>query len=284
MTNPLVIIVSGLSGAGKTVVLRTLEDSGFFCVDNLPPYMIEDFIKISYTNPGISKIGVGIDIREKNFLDEADKVIPQLKGKYNIEIVFLEAETEVLLRRYKETRRPHPLSIVTDGNLASAIEMEKLLIEPLRKNSERIIDTSSYTPHQLRELIAASYGQLSGGAFKTTVISFGFKYGIPQNLDMMLDVRFLPNPHFIDELRPLTGLDEPVREFIFKQPATNEYLAKIKELLDFLIPQYKKEGKTYLTIGIGCTGGQHRAPALATKLFDIIKQHDIPVDIVHREI
>lgn len=283
--DPFVIIVSGLSGAGKTVMLRTLEDSGFFCVDNLPPNLIDDFIKGFYANSGIDRIGVGVDIREKSFLEEANKIIIDLKSKYNMEIVFLEAETDVLVRRFKETRRPHPLaSLVNDGNIIAALEMEKIFMGPLRKNAEKIIDTSSYTPHQLRGLIMSSYGGLSSSFFKTTIMSFGFKYGIPQNLDMLLDVRFLPNPHFVDGLRPLTGLDGPVRDFIFTKDATNKYLSKITDLVDFLIPQYINEGKAYLTIGIGCTGGRHRSPAIATKIHEIVKKHDPQAELIHREI
>ncbi|KJR41691.1 ATPase, P-loop-containing, partial [Candidatus Magnetoovum chiemensis] len=170
------------------------------------------------------------------------------------------------------------------GNIIKAIEKEEQLLKALKDEADKIIDTSSFTPHQLRHLIASAYDNLTSTSLKVTLISFGFKYGIPQHLDMLLDVRFLPNPHFVEELRPLTGLDKPVRDYILNKDSAKEYLQKMGDLLNFLIPEYSREGKTYLTIGIGCTGGKHRAPTITEQLLLIIKTHDIPIELIHRDI
>jgi UPF0042 nucleotide-binding protein len=281
---PFVIIVTGLSGAGKTVSLRTLEDTHFFCVDNLPPSLIDSFVEHTAGNPDSDRIGVGIDIREKAFLKDIDKTITELDKKYNLHIIFLEADTDALLRRYKETRRPHPLAAATGGDIYRAIEMEIKLLKPLRDNAHRIVDTSSFTPHQLRHFIASTFGTLTPDTLKTTLISFGFKYGIPQHLDMLLDVRFLPNPYFVESLRLLTGKDAPVKDFVLSPDVTVEYLKKIEDLLDFLIPRYIGEGKTSLTIGIGCTGGRHRSPAIVERLMESLKKHNMLIELIHRDL
>ncbi|MBF0343251.1 MAG: RNase adapter RapZ [Nitrospirae bacterium] len=281
---PYVIIVSGLSGAGKTVMLRTLEDNDYFCVDNLPSSLIDEFLAITSANAETNKIGIGIDIREKDFLRDVDRIIHKLREKYNLNVVFLEAETDILIRRYKETRRPHPLMQMANGDIYKAIDLEAELLKSLRDEADIITDTSYYSPHQLRQYIASRFGGLASNALRLTLISFGFKYGIPQHLDMLLDVRFLPNPHFVEGLRPLTGRDEPVRSFVLNSKDTIEYLAKIEDLLNFLIPKYIKEGKTTLTIAVGCTGGKHRAPAIAERFVDFIKPHKIAVELIHRDL
>ncbi len=283
LSTPFVTIVSGLSGAGKTVTLRTLEDNGFFCVDNLPLSLIDNFIRITTANAGTENIGIGIDIREQEFLAEADFTIQIIRKKYNLHMLFLEAETDVLIRRYKETRRPHPLSRSTGENIVDAIESERAHLTPLMNEADRIIDTSSLTPHQLRNLVASTYGKVSN-TMRISIMSFGFKYGTPQNLDMLFDVRFLPNPHFVTELRSMTGLDSPVREYVFKEQVTLDFIRKIDDLMDFLIPHYIKEGKAYLIMGIGCTGGRHRSPAIAEKIGSVLRKHNIALDVVHREI
>jgi UPF0042 nucleotide-binding protein len=281
---PFVIIVTGLSGAGKTVSLRTLEDTHFFCVDNLPPSLIDGFVELTAARSDNDRIGVGIDIREKDFLKDIDKTIVELEKKYNLHVIFLEADIDALLRRYKETRRPHPLARFTGDDLLKAVEMEIKLLKPLRDNAHRIVDTSSFTPHQLRHFIASIFGTLTPDTLKTTLISFGFKYGIPQHLDMLLDVRFLPNPYFVEHLRPFTGKDAAVRDYVLSNDVTVEYLKKIEDLLDFLIPQYLGEGKTSLTIGIGCTGGRHRSPAVVERLMESLRKHNMLIELVHRDI
>jgi RNase adapter protein RapZ len=279
--SPLIVIITGLSGSGKTVALRALEDAGFFCVDNLPMVLIDSFASEIWKNSGIKKIGIGIDIREKGFLSDIDSVLHLLKKKYRTEILFLEAEQDVLLRRFKETRRPHPL----EGNIEDAIKTERERLNVLRAAADRIIDTSSFTPHQLRRFITGFYSKETGRKAMTVVlISFGFKFGAPQNIDLLFDVRFLPNPHFIPELEPLTGTDKKVADFVLKNKTTKAYINKIKSLIHFLIPHYRKEGRSYLTIGIGCTGGKHRSPAIVEKLRDSLKKHPVDLHIVHRDL
>lgn len=281
---PAIIITSGLSGSGKTVALRALEDAGFFCVDNLPATLINLFIRELARKKGIDKIAVGIDIREKAFFPKIKSVISQLRKKYKTHILFLEAEKDVLIRRFKETRRPHPLYSST-GDLEKLISSEKKLIMPLRYLADRIIDTSSYSPHQLRSLIASSYSSMPRNkAMLTTIISFGFKFGIPQNIDLLFDVRFIPNPYFTAELKDLTGIDPKVKKFIFSKKQTMDFLKKLKELLSILMPFYLNEGRTYLAIGIGCTGGKHRSPAIAEEIKKSIQSDRIDVNVIHREL
>ncbi|MEK7741811.1 MAG: RNase adapter RapZ [Nitrospirota bacterium] len=281
---PTIVIITGLSGSGKTVALRALEDSGFFCVDNLPVTLINLFVSRLPKKGNITKIGVGIDIREQAFLSSMNSALRLLKKKYRTEIVFLEAEKGVLVRRFKETRRPHPLSSGS-ANLDASIEKEKEMLLPLRKEADRIIDTSSYTPHQLRHQITSLYSNTrKSNAMSLTFISFGYKFGVPQNIDLLFDVRFIPNPNFIPELKELRGIDPPVKKFIFGKPQTKEFIKRLKGLLDFLIPLYIKEGKAYLTVGIGCTGGRHRSPAITEKIAALIKKHPVEISAIHRDL
>lgn len=281
---PLVVIITGLSGSGKTLALRALEDEGFFCVDNLPVTLMESFTSIITAHERNTRIGIGIDIREKEFLPAFDSVLRALKGRYTIETVFLEAERDALIRRFKETRRPHPL-VSEEVSIEEAIDRETGMLQPLRKESDRIIDTSSYTPHQLRHVIASLFkASPQAGEMAITLISFGFKFGVPQNIDLLFDVRFIPNPHFLPSMRELRGTDAAVREFIFEKPSTTEFLEKTGALLNFLIPRYIEEGKAYLTVGFGCTGGRHRSPAIVEKIAEDIRQKcGIEPNVVHRD-
>ena len=281
MEKPVIVIITGLSGSGKTIALRALEDSDFFCVDNLPVALIESFVSIISRDTDIRKIGIGIDIREKGFLSEILGVLKNLRNQYHTEILFLEAEEDVLLRRFKETRRPHPLG----GNIEKAIQIEKERLSLLSENADRIIDTSSFTPHQLRQFITSLYKiQKTRTAMTVVLISFGFKFGAPQNSDLLFDVRFMPNPNFVPKLKKLKGTDKRVSDFVCKKPEARLFLEKVKDLMDFLIPLYIKEGKSYLTIGIGCTGGNHRSPAIVEKLKIYLKRHPIDLHIVHRDL
>jgi UPF0042 nucleotide-binding protein len=281
MMKPTVVIITGLSGSGKTVALRALEDSNFFCVDNLPVALIESFVAIVSKNREIKKIGIGIDIREKGFLSEISDSLKTLRNKYQTEVLFLEAERDVLVRRFKETRRPHPL----EGNIEEAIQIEKERLSILKDAADRIVDTSSFTPHQLRQLVISLYRIQKGKKPMTVVlISFGYKFGTPQNIDLLFDVRFLPNPNFVPGLKSLKGTDKSVSDYVLKKTETKAFLSKIRGLIDFLIPLYIKEGRNYLTIGIGCTGGNHRSPAIVEKLQDYLKKHPIDLSIVHRDI
>jgi len=278
---PIIVIITGLSGSGKTVALRALEDSDFYCVDNLPIALIDSFVSEVSKDREIKKIGIGIDIREKGFLSDVNSVLKILIDKYHTEILFLEAERDVLIRRFKETRRPHPLG----WNIEEAIQTEKGRLAPLREAADRIVDTSSFTPHQLRQFITSLYKIQTGKKAMTVVlISFGFKLGTPQNIDLLFDARFLPNPNFVPELKLLKGTDKAVYDYVFKHQTAKAYVKKIKEFIDFLIPLYIKEGRSYLTIGIGCTGGNHRSPAIVEKLKGYIKKHPIDLSIVHRDL
>lgn len=263
------------------MALRALEDSNFFCVDNLPVVLIDSFASSVSRYREINKIAVGIDIREKGFLSEIATVLETLREKYVIEILFLEAEKDVLVRRFKETRRPHPLS----GNLEEAIRIERDTLSPLRDAADRIIDTSSLTPHQLRQLVLSFYGPKTHKEAMTVVlISFGFKFGAPQNVDLLFDARFLPNPNFVPRLKPLRGTDKKVSDFVFKDGTAKTYVSKIKELIDFILPLYLNEGRPYLTIGVGCTGGHHRSPAIVEKLKGYFKKYPIELRAVHRDL
>ena len=281
-----VVVVSGLSGAGKTVALRALEDIGYFCIDNLPLTLIEPFLATVRTEEDIRRIGIGVDIREKKFLADAYRILAALKERYKIEILFLEAEKDVMVRRYKETRRPHPmLSSSNSLNMESAIEGERACLAGMREAADKIIDTSNYTPHQLRHLIISTHGEVEvAQGLNISIISFGYKFSAPQDIDLLFDVRFLPNPYFVPELKSLKGTDAAVSDYVLRRDETREFLARMTSLLDFLIPYYKREGRTYLVIGIGCTGGRHRSPAIVEEIAGHIRGlHGITPNIVHRD-
>lgn len=281
MVKPIIVIITGLSGSGKTVALRALEDSGFFCVDNLPVPLIDSLVSIVSRDVDIKRIGIGIDIREKGLFSEISDALKILKNKYRTEILFFEAEKDVLVRRFKETRRPHPLG----GNIEEAIPDERERLLPLKEAADRIVDTSSYTPHQLRQLVSSLYKiQIGKGKMAVVLISFGFKHGVPQNVDLLFDARFLPNPNFVPELKPLKGTDKKVSDYVFRHQTARAYVNKIEEFVDFLIPLYIREGRSYLTIGIGCTGGNHRSPAIVEELLRHLKIHPIDLSIVHRDL
>ncbi len=279
-----IVIITGLSGSGKTVALRSLEDAGYFCIDNLPLKLL--YICLSTIDSRISRIAIGVDIREGEYLQAFYTYLSFFKDKYTAQILFFEAEMDVLIRRYKETRRPHPLSTFKGQmSLEDAIGEEKKLLIPLRDAADKIIDTSRYSPHQLRSFMTLTYGDkgLDKG-LTISIITFGYKYGIPHNIDLLFDVRFLPNPYFVPELKPLKGTEEIVSDFVLKQTETRDFLGHLSALIDFLLPQYIKEGRSYLVIGIGCTGGRHRSPAIAKEISGhIIRLHNIKPEIMHRD-
>lgn len=280
-TSSRVVIITGLSGSGKTVALRAVEDLDFFCVDNLPVSLIGSLISKIADHTGGRNIAIGIDIREKEFLADVEKVLSGLRKKRRIEILFLEADTDVLIRRFKETRRPHPLG----GDIDEAIRTEKESLDVFKRNADRVIDTSSFSPHQLRRLVSSLYlPKSSRKELSVSIISFGFKYGIPQNIDLLFDVRFLPNPHFVPLLKELDGRDDRVAAYVFGHPETKEFLKRIRALLGFLLPLYVREGRSYLSIGIGCTGGKHRSPAIAEELARTMKGDSIELNVIHRDI
>lgn len=259
------VVLTGLSGSGKSQAIRALEDLGYFCVDNLPVALIPMLAELTLrAGNEISRAAVVIDAREGKMLDELPPVLRRLKAlpRLNPVLIFLDASDDVLVRRFSETRRPHPLA--PDRSALEGIREERARMNPLRRVADHVVDTSNMTVHELRHAFRnVESGASPGSQLVVTVLSFGFKHGIPVDSDLLFDVRFLPNPHFVPKLRAHTGRDREVRAFLDKSPATHEFLEHTLNLLRFLIPQYVDEGKTYLTIGVGCTGGRHRSVMIA---------------------
>ena len=278
------VIITGMSGAGKTVVLQTFEDLGYFCVDNMPPSLLPKFWELVKESGKISRVCLVIDLRSRAFFDEIMTAIGSLDNTSFIttKTIFLDASDDVLVSRYKETRRNHPLT-QTAGTLSEGIKKERELLMDIRSRAQWVVDTSKTTPRQLREMILEKFQDKEHGLFHIEVVSFGFKYSAPIDADILMDVRFLPNPHYVDELRPLTGLDKAVYDYVMQQPETETFYRKFTDLLDYIIPGYKKEGKTSLTIGIGCTGGQHRSVALTERVALHLQNDGYIVNITHRD-
>ncbi len=264
MRNLRIVLISGLSGSGKTTTIKALEDMGFYCIDNLPIVLFPTFVDLcSRSAGGITNAALVVDIRGKEFLEGSRQIIQQLREKgYLIEILFLESSDEVLVRRYRETRRQHPLAI--GKPVAEGIQLEREGLRIMRDMADKVIDTSEFNVHELQDTIRKYFSNESRLRKMTiTLLSFGYSYGIPLEADLLVDVRFLPNPYFIEDLKPLTGEDPKVTKYVLKWDETQEFLRRFRELVDFLIPLYKKEGKSYLTIAIGCTGGRHRSIVVA---------------------
>lgn len=277
----LTIILTGLSGSGKSVALNALEDSGFFCVDNLPVKLIKSFVSLAQRTPAISRTAVVVDIRERKFLADFSDIISDLRETSRIEVVFLESKDDILIRRFKETRRPHPLGY---RDLKRAIQRETRLLQSIRQEADKIINTSSLSPHQFRNLIINAYSAKKKKSMAITLISFGYKYGIPSEVDLLFDVRFLPNPNFIKRLKDFPGTSKNVKNFVLSQQATGEFLDKLYPLLMHTMPLYRKEGRNYLTIGIGCTGGRHRSPAIVEEIRKRLAKEKMDVSAVHRDL
>jgi len=280
---PQIVIVSGLSGAGKSHVLHCFEDVGFFCVDNLPPPLIPTFVHLCTQGDGRSqRIGLGIDIRGREFLAQSFATIERLKSQgYRVEILFLEARDEVLVRRFSETRRPHPLA--RDRPIVEGIAQEREELQELRNRADLIIDTSGYTVHELKAFISQRYLDRAHG-MAVTLISFGYKYGPPYQADLLFDVRFLKNPNFVEPLRPLSGEDPRVASYVLGQPGTEEFVGRLEGLIDFLLPLYEAEGRTYLTIGVGCTGGRHRSVVVIERLRAYFEKRSVQPTVRHRDL
>lgn len=280
------VVVTGMSGGGKRTALKLLEDAGFYCVDNLPVSLVEKFVElIAMPGSEISKVALGLDVRaDQNFTD-ATRILEQLKEKgYKFEILFMDSDDTALIKRYKETRRVHPLA--ADGRVEDGIHKERKILETIRKNSDYVIDTSNLLVRELKEELDRIFVQNEEyNSLMVTVMSFGFKHGIPADADLVFDVRFLPNPYYIDELRPKSGNDREVREYVMNNDKAREFLAKLTDMIEFLIPNYVQEGKTQLVIGIGCTGGKHRSVTLANELYETLQKNDnYGIRIEHRDI
>lgn len=277
------LIITGMSGAGKTQVIRTLEDLNFFCIDNLPAALIPKFAELC-RQTSEQNVALVVDIRGGRFFDKLLNVLNEMEaGGQKYELIFLDASDSTLLRRYKETRRRHPLGAGTE--LLKSISNERELLKPLREKATRLIDTTNLATSQLKNLIFDLFSESTEKERMNIIVrSFGFKHGLPMDSDMVLDVRFLPNPFYDEDLRPLTGNDKPVADFICRYPQTFQYLKLEEQLLDFLVPQYVSEGKSQLVISVGCTGGQHRSVFVANKLYDYLRTQGYNVEITHRDI
>lgn len=279
------VIVTGMSGAGKSSVLKMLEDAGYFCVDNLPIQLIYKLVQLTFNGTEkFDKVALGVDIRSGQALGELDEVLEQMKRDgYQYEILFLDAKTEVLVKRYKETRRSHPLS--GSGRVEQAIEDEREKLDFIKRKADVIIDTSQMLIRELKSEVDKIYiNNKKFNNFFITVLSFGFKYGIPMDSDLVFDVRFLPNPFYDPVLKPQTGNDRPVRDFVMSSDMAVTFLDKLEDMISFLIPNYILEGKNQLVISIGCTGGKHRSVTLSNELYSRLKKLEYGIKVEHRDI
>jgi RNase adapter protein RapZ len=279
------VIITGISGAGKTQAVQSFEDLGYFCIDNLPPMLIPKFAELAAQSDGkINRIALVSDIRGGDFFSSLLEALQMLEGVgFDYEILFLEADDDVLIRRFKETRRRHPLAAV--GSIAEGIKEEKKKLELIRSKADKVINTSGLSPQQLKEEIVSLYAPDSElENILITLVAFGFKYGVPLDSDLVFDVRFLPNPHYVEHLRALTGNSEEVKDYVWKWTITHKFFQKLVDMIQFLIPCYIKEGKPHLVISIGCTGGKHRSVSIVNELEKILKGKNYRVIKEYRDI
>jgi len=279
------VIISGLSGSGKTHAIKCLEDLGCFCVDNLPPSLLPKFAELCVQRDGeVKNVALGIDIRERGFLSDLFSNLDRLKSLgYSVELVFLEARDEVLVRRFSESRRPHPL--LPQSPVLEGVRLERERLLELRRRADRILDTSDLSVHELKDLLARHYQQ-HGQRRRLTIslISFGFKFGVPYDIDLLFDVRFLRNPNFVADLKPLNGEDPRVRSYVLDDDETVTFIGLLDGLFKFLIPLFERERRSYLSIAIGCTGGRHRSVAVASRLREAFAGLGYEVTLVHRDL
>lgn len=282
MQRSALVIITGPSGSGKGTFLRALEDRGYFCVDNLPVGFLTKFADLVAVGER-QRAALVVDVREGQTLDQFPDIYCQLKEEFELEVslFYLEASDDVLIRRYSETRRPHPLDATLP--VRDAIEMERERLVTIRRMADHVVDTSPLSIHELRVHAEELLGSGEGTSLLVTLVSFGYKHGIPVDADMIFDVRFLPNPHFVADLRPLTGVDQPVVEFMHAEPLTGRFLNRLQSLLDFLLPEFEREGKSYLTIAIGCTGGRHRSVMMVNALAKLTNAH-YQIKVIHRDV
>ena len=288
MAPPLrIVLLTGMSGGGKSTAIRALEDAGWFCIDNLPVLLVPKLLELVVhgASDEVHRLALVIDAREGRFLDQTPQAVDEVRRiGHRLEVVFLDSADETLTRRFSETRRRHPLS--PDGTVADGIALERKLLTALRAIADVVIDTTRMNVHELRDIITARFGAAGDAdALNVTLVSFGYRNGIPANSDLVLDVRFLPNPYFVEGLKPHPGTDPRVSEWVLGRPQTEEFLERLESLLPFLLPQYKGEGKSYLTVSIGCTGGRHRSVALAEELSKrLTEKHRARVKVTHRDV
>ena len=279
------IIITGMSGSGKSTAARALEDAGFFVVDNLPLVLLKDFLVLNERKPGNHKFAVVVDVRNRDYLKVFPEVLGDIRGAgHRVDVFFFDASATVLVRRFSETRRRHPL--ISPGGIPDAIEQERGLLRELESMATLVFNSSGLTVHELRSKIFRCIADDKEFRIPMSVHlqSFGYRYGIPIETDMVIDVRFLANPYFVEELRPLSGLDTAVREFVVGQDSYREFFKRFMSLLEFLLPQYQKENKSYFTISIGCTGGRHRSVSIAEDLYAHLAEHEIIAEVIHRDV
>jgi RNase adapter protein RapZ len=276
------LIITGLSGAGRSQAADTFEDLGWFVIDNMPPALLPKVTELVQA-PGSTTERVALVVGTGAYFDELPPALEQLrKTTGRVRVLFLEATTEVLVRRYENTRRRHPLA-ETD-RVSEGIERERELLDPVKSQADVVVDTSNLNVHQLRDRLLELFARDAETGLQTSVVSFGYKHGLPLDVDLVLDCRFLPNPHWVDELRPLTGLDPPVKEYVCGQPETGEFLTRLDDLLALLLPAYVKEGKSYLSIAVGCTGGTHRSVVIAEELARLLEARGFSPTVSHRDV
>jgi UPF0042 nucleotide-binding protein len=281
---PQLLVITGLSGSGKTHVSRALEDVGWFCVDNLPTPMVPSFARLIERSPELRRSALVVDVRERGFPEAFPSVYGDLKAnRLATSLLFLEADDRTLVRRFSETRRPHPLAGADPA--IEGIRAEREALRPVRKIADVIVDTSRFSVHQLRDYVRERYDvRAEGGRMVVSVLSFGFKYGVPAEADLVFDARFLPNPNFVPRLKRLTGDDPRVVRYLRAQPDTATFLRRIQSLVNFVLPRHEKEGRTYVTIAIGCTGGRHRSVMLANELGSALEKKGYAVRVYHRDV
>jgi RNase adapter protein RapZ len=282
-----IVLLTGMSGGGKSTAIRALEDAGWFCIDNLPVLLLPKLLELVVhgASDEVHRLALVIDAREGRFLDQTPQAVEDVRrAGHRLEVVFLDSADEALLRRFSETRRRHPLS--PDGTVAEGIGLERKMLSALRGIADLVIDTTRMNVHELRDVITARFGAAGDAdALNVTLVSFGYRNGIPSNSDLVLDVRFLPNPYFVEGLKAYPGTDPRVAEWVLARPQTQEFLEHLEALLAFLLPQYRSEGKSYLTVSLGCTGGRHRSVALAEELSKrLTARHRARVKVTHRDV
>ncbi len=279
-----VTIITGMSGAGRSTASNVLEDLGFFVIDNLPPSLVTKVAELGLGSEGIQRFGLVIDVRSGEFVDALVGALAELREMgARTRVLFLDAADDALVRRYEESRRKHPLAV--DDRVSDGIAAERVLLEDLKGSADVVVDTTDLNVHELRERLSGLFDDdQRSGALQTSIVSFGYKHGLPIDVDLVFDCRFLPNPHWVEELRPLDGTDASVRDYVLSQPETTPFLEELDRLFALLLPAYVREGKSYLSIGIGCTGGRHRSVVIASELANRLEAHGVSPHVHHRDV